>query len=119
MEDVHRAGGIMALLKQLDDAGLLHRDIPTVHSATIGAAIDQWDISNEANAEARTLYSAAPGGVRTTQAFSQERRWDSLDLDRESGCIRSVEHAYTTEGGLAVLYGNLITERLHRENCRS
>ena len=107
MEDVHRAGGIMALLGQLEHGNLLHTHTPTVHAKSIGEAISLWDISRNPSEAVRTFYSAAPGGVRTTQAFSQQRRWDSLDDNRESGCIRSVEHAYSQDGGLAVLFGNL------------
>jgi dihydroxy-acid dehydratase len=110
MEDVHRAGGIMALLGELDRIGLIHRDRPTVHSRTIGEAIDRWDIAGKPSAEVQRFYSAAPGGVRTTQAFSTDRLWDSLDTDRENGCIRSGEHAYSKDGGLAVLYGNIAPE---------
>ncbi|WP_201532775.1 dihydroxy-acid dehydratase [Psychrobacter ciconiae] len=107
MEDVHRAGGVMALLAELNRAGLLHTDLPTVHSRTMRDAIEKWDIMNPDNNEARALYIAAPGGVRTTQAFSQNKEWSNLDVNRESGCIRSIEHAYSTDGGLAVLYGNI------------
>lgn len=107
MEDVHRAGGVMALLAELNRAGLLHTDIPTVHSKTMKDAIEKWDIMNPDNTEARALYIAAPGGVRTTQAFSQNKAWSNLDVNRESGCIRSIDNAYSTDGGLAVLYGNI------------
>ena len=107
MEDVHRAGGVMALLAELDRANLLTTDIPTIHSASMREAIDKWDIMNPDNTEARARYIAAPGGVRTTQAFSQSKEWSNLDVNRESGCIRSVKHAYSTDGGLAVLYGNI------------
>ena len=107
MEDVHRAGGIMALLGSLEAGGLLHTDIPTIHSKTMQEAIDKWDISRTNDEQVKQFYKAAPGGVRTTVAFSQNKRWKSLDDDRENGCIRSVEHAYSKEGGLAVLYGNL------------
>ncbi|MGO2341112.1 MAG: dihydroxy-acid dehydratase [Psychrobacter sp.] len=107
MEDVHRAGGVMALLAELDRAGLLTTDLPTIHSSTMKEAIDTWDIMNPDNAEARALYVAAPGGIRTTQAFSQSKEWSNLDVNRESGCIRSVTHAYSQDGGLAVLYGNI------------
>ncbi|MGM8870616.1 dihydroxy-acid dehydratase [Psychrobacter sp. 2Y5] len=107
MEDVHRAGGVFALLAELDRAGLLTTDLPTIHSATMKEAIDKWDIMNPNNLEARARYIAAPGGVRTTQAFSQSQEWSNLDVNRESGCIRSAEHAYTADGGLAVLYGNI------------
>jgi dihydroxy-acid dehydratase len=107
MEDVHRAGGIMAILGELDRAGLIHRDVPSVHSASIGEAIERWDIARSEDAQTRQFYSAAPGGVRTTQAFSQNRRYVDLDLDRERGVIRNAAHAYSTDGGLAVLYGNL------------
>jgi dihydroxy-acid dehydratase len=107
MEDVHRAGGIMAILGELDRGGLLHTDVPTVHSATLGEAIARWDVQ-VANSEAvHTFYRAAPGGVPTQVAFSQNRRWDALDLDREAGVIRDVEHAFSKDGGLAVLKGNL------------
>ncbi|MCW8307532.1 dihydroxy-acid dehydratase [Acidiphilium sp. PA] len=109
MEDVHRAGGIMGLLGALDRAGLLHRDCSTVHEKTIGAAVELWDIMNGRD-QARTLFSAAPGGVRTTQAFSQSRRYDGLDTDRVKGVIRDAEHAFSKDGGLAVLYGNIAVD---------
>jgi len=107
MEDVHRAGGIMGILGELNRAGLLHNDIPTVHSETFQQALNQWDITGNVDDATKTFYSAGPGNVRTTQAFSQEKRWDSLDDNRESGCIRSIDNAFSTEGGLAVLYGNI------------
>jgi dihydroxy-acid dehydratase len=107
MEDVHRAGGIMAILGQLDTAGLLNRDCPTVHSPTLGAALDHWDISRTNHDSVRHFYLAAPGNVRTATAFSQDKRYEELDLDREHGVIRSVEHAFSKEGGLAVLKGNI------------
>jgi len=106
VEDVHRAGGITAILAELDRAGLLHRDIPTVHSKTMGAAIDAMDVMQGGKTAAK-LYSAAPGGVPTQTAFSQEARWSSLDTDRVGGCIRDQAHAYSQDGGLAVLFGNL------------
>ena len=107
MEDVHRAGGIMAILGQLDNAGLLNRDLPTVHTSTLGEALDHWDISRTSSQSVRDFFLAAPGGVPTQVAFSQDRRWDELDLDREKGVIRSVEHPFSKDGGLAVLKGNL------------
>ncbi|MBX9663240.1 dihydroxy-acid dehydratase [Novosphingobium sp.] len=107
MEDVHRAGGIMAILGQLERAGLLHTDLPTVHSATMGEAIAKWDISRSSDPEVHEFFKAAPGGVPTQVAFSQSRRWKELDLDRETGVIRSAEHAFSQDGGLAVLFGNL------------
>ena len=107
MEDVHRAGGIMAILGELDRAGLLNRDLPTVHSETIGAAIEHWDITRTGSQKVRDFYMAAPGGVPTQEAFSQERRWDDLDRDREKGVIRSAKHPFSQDGGLAVLTGNL------------
>ncbi|RVA57251.1 dihydroxy-acid dehydratase, partial [Mesorhizobium sp. M7A.F.Ca.US.001.01.1.1] len=107
MEDVHRAGGIMAILGQLDNAGLLNRDLPTVHTSTLGEALDHWDISRTTSQSVRDFFLAAPGGVPTQVAFSQERRWDELDLDREKGVIRSTEHPFSKDGGLAVLKGNL------------
>ena len=107
MEDVHRAGGIMALLGELDRLGLIDRSQPTVHSKTIGEAIDAYDITRNPSEKVKTFYRAAPGGVRTTEAFSTDRLWDTLDTDRKSGCIRSGEHAYSQDGGLAVLYGNI------------
>jgi dihydroxy-acid dehydratase len=110
MEDVHRAGGIMAILGQLDEAGLINRDLPTVHTATIGDALDRWDISRSNSESVRKFFMAAPGGVPTQVAFSQERRWDDLDLDREKGAIRNVEHAFSRDGGLAVLSGNLAVD---------
>ncbi|TCP63005.1 dihydroxyacid dehydratase [Rhodovulum bhavnagarense] len=107
MEDVHRAGGIMAILGRLDAAGLLDRTVPTIHSPTLGAAIDAWDISRGIDDEVETFFRAAPGGVPTQTAFSTDRRWDSLDTDRATGVIRDVEHAFSPDGGLAVLSGNL------------
>ncbi|MBO6538427.1 MAG: dihydroxy-acid dehydratase [Rhizobiaceae bacterium] len=110
MEDVHRAGGIMAILGQLDKAGLIKRDTPTVHSETIGDAIDRWDISRSEAENVRNFFMAAPGGVPTQVAFSQDRRWDELDLDREKGVIRSAEHPFSKDGGLAVLKGNVAVD---------
>ncbi len=107
MEDVHRAGGIMAILGQLDNAGLLHRDCVTVHSPTMGAALDHWDVSRTNHENVRQFFKAAPGNVRSATAFSQEKRYKELDLDRVNGVIRSAEHAFTKEGGLAVLKGNI------------
>ncbi|MGP9806078.1 dihydroxy-acid dehydratase [Paracoccus sp. NSM] len=107
MEDVHRAGGIMAILGELDRAGLLHTDVPCVHSPSMGEALAKWDIKRSDDAEVHHFFSAAPGGVRTQTAFSQDRRYESVDLDREKGVIRSAEHAFSKDGGLAVLYGNL------------
>ncbi|HYH12328.1 MAG TPA: dihydroxy-acid dehydratase [Thermomicrobiales bacterium] len=107
VEDVHRAGGIMAILGQLDDAGLIHRDTPTVHTPTLGEAIDHWSIDRTDSEAVRTFYKAAPGGVPTQTAFSQDARWDELDLDREKGVVRSVQHPFSEDGGLAVLKGNI------------
>ncbi len=107
MEDVHRAGGVIGILAELDRAGLIHRDIPTVHAATLGEGLDANDVMNEANTIAREMYRAAPGGVPTQVAFSQSERWKTLDTNRTEGCIRSVNHAYSKEGGIAVLYGNI------------
>ncbi len=107
LEDVHRAGGVIGILGELDRAGLLHPDVPTVHSPTLGAAIEIWDIARSADAEARERYLAGPGGVPSIEAFSQDKQWPDLDLDREQGCIRDKAHAYSQDGGLAVLYGNL------------
>jgi len=107
MEDVHRAGGVVAILAELDRAGLIHRDVPTVHAATLGEGLDANDVMNEANSGPREMFRAAPGGVPTQEAFSQAERWKTLDTDREAGCIRDLEHAYSKEGGLAVLFGNI------------
>ena len=108
VEDVHRAGGIPAILGELDRAGLLNQCIHTVHSPSLRAFLDSWDIRSDiASEQARELYHAAPGGVRTIRPYSQNARWATLDEDRAGGCIRDRQHAYTTDGGLAVLYGNL------------
>ncbi|MFK4004241.1 dihydroxy-acid dehydratase [Qipengyuania sp. NPDC077563] len=107
MEDVHRAGGIMSILGELEKAGLLHTALPTVHSPTMGDALDDWDIGRTQNNKVREFYAAAPGGVPTQTAFSQSARWESLDIDRENGVIRSADHAFSKDGGLAVLYGNI------------
>ncbi|GAA4227750.1 dihydroxy-acid dehydratase [Streptosporangium album] len=111
VEDVHRAGGIPALLGELDRGGLIHRDAFTVNGGTMGDYLADWDPqSATALPEALDLWHAAPGNVRTVKPYSQEARWESLDLDRSEGCVRDVEHAYTRDGGLAVLYGNIATE---------
>jgi len=107
MEDVHRAGGIMSILGQLDRANLINRDEGTIHTATLGDALDRWDISRTNSESVRQFFMAAPGGVRTTQAFSQSNRWTELDLDRRDGAIRSAEHPFSKDGGLAVLKGNV------------
>ncbi|MDF8355870.1 dihydroxy-acid dehydratase [Ensifer adhaerens] len=107
MEDVHRAGGIMSILGELEKGGLINRDCPTVHSATLGDAIDRWDITRTTSETVRNFFRAAPGGIPTQVAFSQEARWDELDTDREKGVIRSVEHPFSKDGGLAVLKGNI------------
>lgn len=108
MEDVHRAGGIPAIMGELFRGGLLDEGVHAVHSPSLQSWMDTWDLrGGKATDEAMDLWYAAPGGVRTTEAFSSSNRWSSLDTDAKDGCIRSVEHAYTTDGGLAVLYGNL------------
>ncbi|MDE3721487.1 MULTISPECIES: dihydroxy-acid dehydratase [Nocardiopsis] len=108
IEDVHRAGGIPSILGELARGGLLDTSLPTVHGKTVGEYLAEWDITSDTVLpEAVELFHAAPGGVRSTKAYSQSTRWDTLDTDREKGCIRSVEHAYTKDGGLAVLFGNL------------
>lgn len=107
IEDVHRAGGIMAILAELNRAGKLHCDVPTVHARTLGDALAEWDVMANPSDAVKTFYMAGPGGIPTQTAFSQDARWPSLDLDRAEGCIRSLEHAFSKEGGLAVLYGNI------------
>ncbi|MCA2223454.1 dihydroxy-acid dehydratase [Nonomuraea aurantiaca] len=108
VEDVHRAGGIPAILGELDRAGLLHRDLPTVNGTTLGETIAAWDPqSPTVRPEALELWHAAPGNVRTVKPYSQDNRWDSLDTDRAEGCVRDLAHAYSSDGGLAVLYGNI------------
>lgn len=110
LENVHRAGGVMAILGELDRAGLIHREVPTVHSATLGAALAHWDVMQTNDNAVRNRYLAAPGHVPTQAAFCQNNCWPSLDLDRATGCIRDLNHAYSQDGGLAVLYGNLAPE---------
>ena len=111
MEDVHRAGGIPAILGELNRAGLLHRDVHSIHSPSLESWLDEWDIRGESASDAAVeLFHAAPGGVRTTEPFSTNNRWDELDTDAAGGCIRDVEHAYTKDGGLAVLRGNLAVD---------
>lgn len=108
MEDVHRAGGIPALLGELNRGGLLNKDVHSVHSNDLEGWLDDWDIRSGKTTEVATeLFHAAPGGIRTTEAFSTENRWDELDTDAAKGCIRDVEHAYTADGGLVVLRGNI------------
>ncbi|MCK5168201.1 MAG: dihydroxy-acid dehydratase, partial [Rhodospirillaceae bacterium] len=107
MEDVHRAGGIYGILAELDRAGLIDRSVATVGDKTLGHAIDKWDVISSNDSDVETFYRAAPGGVPTQVAFSQNKQYPSLDTDREKGCIRNVAHAYSTDGGLAVLYGNI------------
>ena len=107
IEDVHRAGGIMAILGELDRAGLLHSDLPTVHSKTMKEALAKWDIMQNNAPDVAEFFKAGPAGIPTQTAFSQATRWPTLDGDRANGCIRSIEHAFSLEGGLAVLYGNI------------
>ncbi len=110
MEDVHRAGGIMSILGELERAGLIDATLPTVHEPSLSDALSRWDIGRTNNETARTLFSAAPGGVPTQVAFSQSARWKELDTDRKGGVIRSAEHPFSKDGGLAVLFGNLAPE---------
>ena len=107
MEDVHRAGGIFGILGELDRAGKLDTSVRTIHSATMAEAITKWDVALTNDPEVQELFLAAPGGVRTTQAFSQSRRYKELDTDREKGVIRAASHAFSQDGGLAVLFGNI------------
>ena len=107
IEDVHRAGGIMGILGELDRAGLINTRVPTVHSETLGHALDHWDIMRSSDPDVVQFYKAGPAGIPTQQAFSQNTRWPTLDGDRAQGCIRSLENAYSREGGLAILYGNI------------
>jgi dihydroxy-acid dehydratase len=110
MEDVHRAGGVMSILGELERGGLIDATQPTVHAPTMADSLARWDIGRTNNQVARDLFSAAPGGVPTQVAFSQASRWEELDTDREAGVIRSVEHPFSKDGGLAVLFGNLAPE---------
>jgi dihydroxy-acid dehydratase len=110
LEDVHRAGGIMAILGELDRAGLIDAGVPTVHSVSLKDAVDRWDIGRTRSESVQSFYRSAPGGVPTTVAFSQDRRFDDLDLDRTGGVIRDAAHAFSRDGGLAVLYGNLAAD---------
>jgi dihydroxy-acid dehydratase len=110
IEDVHRAGGIMGILGELDRAGLIHRELPTVHAPTLGAALDAWDIVRTQDPAVREFFRAGPGGVPTQVAFSQDRRYADLDADRQKGCIREKAAAYSQDGGLAVLYGNIAVD---------
>jgi dihydroxy-acid dehydratase len=110
IEDVHRAGGIFGILGELDRAGLLHTNVPTVHAKTLAEALSQWDAMHAHDLKVSKFYKAAPGGVPTQTAFSQDRRFNELDLDRTHGCIRDKANAYSQEGGLAVLYGNIAVD---------
>jgi dihydroxy-acid dehydratase len=110
MEDVHRAGGVMGILGELDRAGLLHNDNSTVHSPTMKDALAKWDICQTQDASVKAFFMAGPAGIPTQTAFSQNTRWPSVDDDRENGCIRSIENAYSLEGGLAVLFGNIAVD---------
>jgi dihydroxy-acid dehydratase len=107
MEDVHRAGGVMGILGELDRAGLINREVPVAHAKNMGHALEQWDVMQTRDEKVLNFYRAAPGNVPTQEAFSQDKRWESLDTDRANGCIRDLEHAYSKDGGLAVLYGNI------------
>ena len=110
MEDVHRAGGVLGILGELNKAGLLNQDVHHVLGKKLPDVISDWDITNPENKDADTFFRAGPAGIRTTQAFSQDCRWDEADADRSEGCIRDLEHAYSKDGGLAVLYGNLAVD---------
>ena len=110
VEDVHAAGGVMGILGELARAGLLDTTVPSVHSETLAEALERWDVQRTADEGVKIFYRAAPGGIPTTEAFSQAQRWDALDTDREKGVIRDLEHAFSRDGGLAVLYGNIAEE---------
>jgi len=110
MEDAHRAGGIIAILGELERAGLIDRSVATVHTPTMGEAIDKFDVRRNPSAEIEKFFKAAPGNVATVEAFSQSKRYDTLDLDREKGCIRDIRHAYSADGGLAVIRGNIAVD---------
>ncbi len=110
MEDVHRAGGVMRILGELARGGLIHTQVPTVHAPTMGEAIEKWDIRRNDAPQVENFFKAGPGNVPTQQAFSQAQRWDSLDDDYVNGCVRDIEHAYSKEGGLAILFGNIAEE---------
>ena len=110
MEDVHRAGGVYGILGELKRANLINNNVPCVHNNSIGEAIKKWDIVTTTEKHIKDFYLAAPGGIRTTEAFSQEKLWPSLDLDRKEGCIRSIDFAYSKDGGLAVLFGNIAVD---------
>jgi len=107
MEDVHRAGGVFRILGELERGGMIHTECPTVHSATMGEALEKWDIARNPSEEVQTFFKAAPGNVPTQTAFSQSKRWDELDIDKVNGCVHDIENAYSKDGGLAVLYGNI------------
>ncbi|MDT8382879.1 MAG: dihydroxy-acid dehydratase [Gammaproteobacteria bacterium] len=107
MEDVHRAGGVMGILGELDRAGLLNNELPMIHAKSLKVALEQWDVMQTQDEKVKTFFRAGPGNVPTQTAFSQDKRWPDLDTDRENGCIHNIEHAFSTEGGLAVLYGNI------------
>lgn len=107
VEDVHRAGGIFSILAELAKGNLIDTTVKTIHSDTLGDAIHHWDVTISKEESVLRFFKAAPGGIPTQQAFSQDKRWDSLDTDRKDGCIRRIEHAYSQDGGLAVLYGNI------------
>jgi dihydroxy-acid dehydratase len=107
---VHAAGGVMAILGELDRAGLIDATVPTIHSDTLAEGLQRWDVQRTADGAVETFYRAAPGGIPTIEAFSQSARWDKLDTDREKGVIRDRAHAFSADGGLAVLYGNLAEE---------
>ncbi len=115
MEDVHRAGGVIGILGELDRAGLLNRDVKNVLGLTLPQTLDKYDVMLTQDEAVKNMFRAGPAGIRTTQAFSQDCRWDTDD-DRAEGCIRSLEHAYSKDGGLAVLYGNFAEKRLYRKN---
>ncbi len=110
MEDVHRAGGVMGILGELDRAGLLNRDLPMIHAESLAKALEQWDVVQTTDEKVKTFFRAGPGNVPTQTAFSQDKRWPDLDVDRENGCIHSIEHAFSKEGGLAVLHGNIAVD---------
>jgi len=110
LEDVHRAGGVMAILGELERAGLIHREVRTVHAPSLAEALKRWDVRREPDSEVSEFYRAAPGGVRTVEPFSQSERFATLDVDRRAGAIRDAEHPYSADGGLAVLYGNLAAD---------